>query len=136
MKLPTFKRLIKSDYPEEFQSVIERLAITLNSSFDVLFEALNGKLTIKDNFLGTVRSVDLNVDASGIPLNTTSFKLDRQFSVIGIIVIRVENLTNSSSYPLSGVTVSFTQSENVVRVDHVTGLKVGDNYRLTLEARG
>ena len=137
MKLPSFKRLYDSDFAKESQQIVSQLAVTINQGFEVLYNALNKRLTFEDNFQCTVKNVTVIVNSSGIPTPSVSFNLDTivaNLSVTGLIVVDVENLTNPSGYPTSGVTVSWTQTQSGVSINHVTGLIPNNTYQLRVIA--
>lgn len=134
MKLPSYRRINKGDYPTDAQSVIDRLAPGVNNGFDVLFDALNNKLTLSDNIAGSLVTVDVTVDATGAPKTRTFFKYSSTNSPIGVLVLRAQNLTNSSVYPTQAPFISFTVDNNVVNIVNVTGLQANNVYRLTLFA--
>jgi hypothetical protein len=132
--MPSFKRLFKSDYEADDQGLVDRLAGSLNIGIELLYDALNNRLTVKDNFAATVKDVSVTVNASGIPINTTAVALDVAGSIMGVQVIRADNLSNATTYPSGGVFISFTQSNNSLIINHVTGLQANNTYRLKLIA--
>jgi len=133
-RLPTFKRLYTQDYPPEYKTLVEFLSDAINSGFEVLYEAFNNKISIRDNLNSVIKDVELQVDATGKPTTRTSFKLTGQGRLEGIIVVRVDNLTNSLVYPTSGVTISFTETATDVIINHVTGLPANNTFKLRLVA--
>lgn len=136
-KLPSFKRLYKTDFPADSQALVESLSGSLNIGIESLYEALNKKLTFKDNFLGTVKEVILEVDSNGKPKSTTGFNLDGITATIeGLIVVRAENLTNSTTYPTGGIFLTYTQSSNNVIINHSTGLQANNKYKIKVMALG
>jgi len=133
MKLPNFRRIITTDFSSEYQSLVDQLSVTINQGLEVLYSALNKRLTFDDNFQATVKDLDVVVNASGIPKVKTSFKQDSQVETLqvkGLLVVSVRNLTNSAGYPTSGVTISWTQTNDGVSIDHITGLIPDNTYRL------
>lgn len=133
MKLPNYRRLMKTDFPNEFQDLVDRLAYVININTQVVFDALNRKVSLADNIDCVIRNVEVTVDSSGIPVNTTIFSTDDKIrAVVGIEVQRAENLTNSSTYPTGGIFITFQQVQTGVQIQHVTGLPVGDNFRLRI----
>lgn len=133
MKLPLFKRINKNDFSAKDQGMIETLAFSLNVGLENLHDALNKKLTFKDNFLSTVKEIEVEVDSSGIPKTTLSISLDfSNYRVLGTQVLKAENLTNSSIYPSSAIFISFQQSENTIIIKHLTGLQANNRYRITV----
>jgi len=144
MKLGNYKRIISNDYPEENQKLIEQLGRQLNDGIEQLFAATGGKLTFVDNFLSTVRDVEVTLasandpldttKSTGKPINKTSIALDRSDVVQGVLVISAVNKTNAAVYPLNSPFVSFTQNGTQLFIDNVTGLQANNRYLIRLVA--
>ena len=132
MILPKFRRIYKTDFPEEIQDTVEKLASSINNGLEVLYDLANKKVSLKDNVLSTIKSVTVEVLSTGVPKITTDVSIDFSGRAEGVSVLKVDNLTNSSVYPSSGVTVSFTQTDNGIQINHITGLQAGYQYRLKL----
>jgi len=130
MKLPSFKRLFSSDFPEEFKSLVEQFGSSLNYGIEVLYQALNKEITLRDNIKCTVRDITVTVNASGIPTTPISFKLDTMGKVEGVIVISAQNLVNSTTYPISGILITGQQVNSLFQVSHITGLQANQPYTL------
>lgn len=134
MKLPTFKRLNKADYNKEYQGLIETLSFSINNGVEVLFEALNKSLNLNDNFACTVKQFTVEVNSDGTPKTATSFTLDTNNRILGVMVLSATNQTNSSIYPTSAPFVSFSQSGKTITINNIKGLQSGYKYSLTLVA--
>ena len=134
MKLPNHIRLYKTDFDQEEQGLVEKLASPINPNFQVLFEALNNKLDFQNNFQASVRTVQVEVNAQGIPKSTTIFTLINSNRVNGVFVIRAENLTNTNSYVTGAPFISYTQNTDRVTINHITGLIPDNQYSITLIA--
>ena len=135
MKLPNCKRLYDQEYQQEFKGLVGQLAVSINSGFEVLYEALNKKVSLRDNIACTVRDVNVVVDATGNPKNRTTFSLDSNSVVVdGCQVIRATNNTNSNTYPSNAVFISFTQTNSGVEINNVTGLQQNQQYTLRIVA--
>ncbi len=135
-RLPSFRRVFLSDYSEEEQPLVSKLSQTINQGLETLFDALNKKISLGDNILCTVKDVVIQVDSSGTPQNATSFQLDITGTIVGCVVLKAENLTNTAVYPTSSPFISYTQTQNGIRIDHVTGLQSNNQYRLRIVAFG
>lgn len=136
MKLPNFKRIIKSDYPKDYQDLVDRLAGSINIGFESLYDLANGKIG-PDNLAVVTRDVVLSVDASGVPINPTSVALNSTVrTVTGIRVILAQNQTNSNLYPISAPFISFFQNGTNVEIQHVSGLQPNNQYLLRIELQG
>lgn len=134
MKLPSFKRLISSDFEKTYQKLIDQIALSLNNGIDVLYTALANNLTLRDNIRATVKDVNITVDATGKPTQTTAFTLDSTARVDLVMVGLALNQTNSSIYPSGGVFISGVQSTNIYTVNNVTGLQPNQQYLIRLVA--
>lgn len=135
MKLPSYKRIITQDFPAENQQLIEQLGRTVNDAFNLLFSALNNRLTLSDNVSSTIRDVEITVDSAGKPVNDTSFQLNiPNTPVIGCVCIRATNLANSTIYPTGTPWISFIQNENSIRILNVTNLQPNTRYSLRIIA--
>jgi len=135
MKLPSYKRIITQDYNPDDQELIEQLGGNINDSFNLLYSALNKRLTFGDNLSSTIRDVEIIVDSNGKPINDVSFRLDvLNTPVIGCFCIRALNLTNSNVYPTGSPWISFIQNENQIRVLNVTNLQPNNRYSLKIIA--
>lgn len=132
MKIPGFKRLNKSDYSEEHKDLVETLAVSLNVGIETLYLALNKQLTFRDNIKSTIKEIELTVNSNGIPKISTIFTVDIVGQIDGLWVIKADNMTSPTIYPTSGVTISYTQSNNLITVNHATGLPANNKFKLKL----
>lgn len=133
MKLPNFKRIFRQDYDEQYQSMIETLASSINIGFETLYSALNNNLSLKDNLYCSLVTLQVKTDANGIPVPATNFTIDSFLKTVsGLEVINALNLTNSAGYPIGGVFLSATQTQSGFVVNKVTGLVPGDLYQLKI----
>lgn len=134
MKLPSFRRLIKSDYKEEFQELIETLSFSLNNGIEVLYQTLNKAVSLRDNVACTVKEIDVQVDSNGSPIGTLKFSLDNTNRILGVFVLNAINTKTPSVLPTSGVFISFSQENKTVIVNNIKGLPSGQPFTLTIVA--
>lgn len=130
MKLPSFKRIISSDFAKEFQKLIDQLSLSLNGGIDSLFNALQNNINLRDNINCTVRDVNVVVDSTGKPTQTTAFALNTTAKVDIVLAYNLGNQTNSSIYPTSGISITGVQGQKVYTINQVTGLTPGDTWLL------
>jgi len=135
-KLPSFRRIFKTDFQAEFQNMIETLSNNLNNGIEVLYDALNKKISLRDNIQCDVKDIEVTVSSTGIPKIATSFLLTNITKAEGLSVIRAMNLDNSSGFPTNGVFITFTQSTNNIIINHITGLVSDNRYSLRVVAFG
>ena len=129
-KMSSYRRIITNDFEEEDRDLVGQLSTPINYSFNELYFALNGRLTLRDNLFSTVKDVDIYVNSNGTPVNTTSFALDKTGSILGCSVLSAVNQDNTSVFPTGQPFISFTQNNNSIFINHITGLTPG--YRWTI----
>jgi hypothetical protein len=134
MLIPAFKRLLKTDYAQQFQQMIETLSYSINNAIESLNNALANNVTLQSNIACTVKTFTIQVDSTGKPTTTTTFPLTFKGTCAGLSVLNAINTTNSGSYPTGGVFVSFSQTQNGIQLNNVTGLEANNQYSITLVA--
>lgn len=131
-KLPSYRRLYEQDYPEEYQSLIAQLAVSMNYGFESLYELLNGKLTLTDNTSSIITTVNIEVNSTGKPKTKTTVRKTTPDKFQGLSVIRAVNLTNSSIFPTSSPFLSYTETTDSIVIDNITGLPADNLFQLTI----
>jgi hypothetical protein len=135
MKLASYRRIITQDFEDENQELIEQLGSTINDSFNSVYSALNKRITLDDNIAATRKEIIVTVDSSGIPTSLIRFNVDvPNTTVVEVTCGRARNITNPTTYPSSGITVSFTQNGNSVIINHITGLTANQQWKLIVTA--
>jgi hypothetical protein len=125
---------MKQDYAEEFQDFLEKIAASLNYGIEVLYSALNNNLTLKDNLACTIAEFSVTVGATGDPTVRTSFTLNNNLRVEGMVVLAVTNNVNASTYPPAAVFINFTSQSDTVIINNITGLTSGVSYKIKVVA--
>jgi hypothetical protein len=135
MKLPSYRRIFKTDYAEDYQALVEKLAVSINYGFDTLYDALNQKLNFQDNIASTIADFDVTVDSSGKPRQKTQFKLSgSQTSVQGLIVLNCYGAKDSTVLPTGGIFISFNKNENYININYIKGLQTDIQYTIKVLA--
>lgn len=132
MKLPSYKRLYKQDFSQQYQALAEQLANTINNAFDSLYALSSNQISLRDNIRGQVTSFNITVDKNGNPANPVNVTMTSPGNIEGITVLNVTNQTASTGYPTGGVFCSFTQASGGIQILNVTGLIPGNNYLIKL----
>lgn len=133
-KLASYKRIITNDFKKEDREFVEQMAGPINDSFSEVYFAMNGRLSLTENLYCSVKVIDITVDANGIPVNQSTFTVDKPTPVIGITVIQAINQSNSSVFPTGQPFISFTPISTGILINHVTGLQANQRYTLRLIA--
>ena len=137
MKLSSYRRLFDQDFDPQYKDLIETLSITVNASFEEIYDALSNKLSFRDNFNSTIVELTVNVNSSGVPKNDTKFKLtNSQTTFEGLLVLDAKGSEDSTLLPVSGVFVSAVKSENSIVIKNIKGLQADKPYKLKVIALG
>ncbi len=131
MKLQSYRRLQRGDYEPQFQDLVDKLAFTINSSFESLFFVLNGQASLTDNILASVNTFNVIVDSNGNPINSTQFTTTLSGQVNGITVVSAVNATKSTAYPTGTPFISFFKTNKTIAVNNITSLTPGDSWVIT-----
>lgn len=134
MKLPSFKRIIKSDYEETYQKLIETLSFSINTGIETIYQALNKSISLKDNIACTVKEIDVQVKENGEPTTKISFSLENTNRILGVFVLNAINTKTPSVLPTSGIFVSFYQENKNIIISNIKGLPVNQPFTLTIVA--
>jgi hypothetical protein len=140
MKLAGYKRIYENDFNEEERSLVSKLASSLNIGIENVYLALNNRISLQDNIQGTFRQINVTVNAQGIPQDTVGFQLDKQGgtqvvpNVVGVDILRAENLVDDSVFVEGAPFMTFTQNNEYLQIQHISGLPAGYTFRLTLMA--
>lgn len=129
-KLDSPKRIIKEDFEEDYQEMIDKLAFIQNTFNEQVYQAFNKSIN-NDNL--SREFVTITVENGGGNLKMpTQFKIGLS-KIIGMNTIRAENLTNLAVYPTSIPFLTWTLNGNIITVKNVSGIQDNNKYRLTLE---
>jgi hypothetical protein len=132
MKQPNYKRLITTDFEQDDQALVEQLGESLNPGIESLYQALNKRLTISDNFQATEKDVIVNVMTDGTPRTETFVTTDFTGQVRNVFIGKLENLTLTGSYPTAAPFLFWVNTPTGIQIVNITSLTPGNNYKLRL----
>lgn len=134
-KLSSYRRIYKTDYEKPYQGLVDSMSLTINQSFDEVYQALNHNITFTDNIQATIATITVSVDASGTPLTNTSFKLANGQTVAqGLIAINAVCANNVNILPDSGIFLAFTNSTGTINISNIKGLSKDNRWIITILA--
>ena len=113
-KLPSFRRIFEQDYEKQYQDLVRQLSVSINYGFEPLYELLNGKLSFTENTASLITTINVEVNATGKPKSKTTIRKTTSDRFAGFMVIKAENLTNSSVYPTAGPFISYTETSDSI----------------------
>lgn len=124
------RRLLTDDFNVEDRALIQKLAFVLNPFLEQVISAFNSNITISENLDMEIVDISLIVDGSGLTTSTASFQTGLS-SISGILVLSASP-TDSTDYPINAPFVSFKKNNNIVKIQHVTGLPADTKYSLKI----
>lgn len=127
------KRLIREDFNKDDRDLVDKIASILNPALEQIVIILNKGLAMSD--LNTQeKDIELTVDASGFPLNNTSFKYELKSKCRMVMVGRAQAINVNGVYPTGGHSVSFTENGGQITINHITGLPANQKFLLRVIA--
>ena len=129
-KLDNVRRIIKEDFKSEDQELIGKLAYVINSFMEQVVRQFNGNIDFT-NLSEDVVQYTVTVDGSGVPIGNNLVKSTVN-NPKGVVVVKAENKTSSTTYPTSAPWVSWTPNGNILKIQKITGLQANNKYVLTL----
>lgn len=134
MKIPSFRRIFKTDYKSEDQELVEKLAFSINVFNDNMTNAMNHQMSLADNIQCTLKTFNVKVTSGGEPATPVSFSLTSNGKLTGITVLSATNTTNPNVYPTSAPFITYSLNNNIVTIKNVAGLPVDNVFSLTIVA--
>lgn len=134
-KLPELRRIVTEEFKSEERDLIEKLGVVLNLFMEQTIDALNGNLD-SINIKQEIKDLTLSVNASGTPNTDVIAKSNIKGKVLGLEVIKADNITNPGTYPTGGIFISWTVVNNLIRILNVTGLQPDQQYTLRVKLIG
>lgn len=135
MKLQSVKRIIKESLPSQYHDLVGVVGYSFNTFAEDVINAFNKKITVDDNLNMEYKTIEVNVNATGVPVNTTQFRTV-VVNTRGVIIIRCEDLSATPAAPDGAPFMTYSINNNILTVSAVTGLKPNRNYRLTVLVLG
>lgn len=129
MRINNFKRIIKEDYSEEDQELIDKLAFSINPLMEQLSNVFNKGIDF-ENLNQQVVTFEVEL-SSGKPKAATQLSVSLRTKPIGLVVIRAENLSLNGTFPTAAPFITYGISNNNLVVNHVAGIPDNTRYRLT-----
>ena len=136
MQFPTFRRIFKGDYPQDQQDLVDKLSVSINNGFEVVYNAMSHNVSLTDNMFATVSVIQVKVGATGNPTSSLSFKINTAGPIKGNQVIQARNLTNPNVPVTSCPFLTYSQNDTQINVSNVAGLPAGYTFELTVISWG
>jgi len=131
MKIQAPKRISVGDFEEDDRASANVLAGILNNFMEEVYTAISGKLNIADNLNQAIKIIKVKL-TSGVPQTPISFRNPIQGKINGLDVKRAIG----NAFPTSGPFITFTESDSIVTINHITGLPDDIEYQLIIHIMG
>lgn len=132
-RVPDLKRLTVEDFKSEDRPLVSKLAFIINSFHEQVRSTLNRNID-SANLAREIRTLDFVTNESGQPLNTLTFRSELgTVKVSGINVIRLVITSENLRYPTTLPLISFSQNDDLITINNITGLESGLGYTIVLE---
>jgi len=125
------RRLNVDEFPKESRQTIEMLAEYYNYAIEQITNAINGNLDY-DNLKKKIIELEFKTDSLGQPSPRLQFTAD--VGLVGTKVIRADNQSNTTTYPITHPFISYSTSGNgIYSINNIIGLRSSTKYRLVIE---
>jgi len=147
--LGSYRRIFKQDYRPEIQQDIETLSVTVNDSFEAIYNNFNNQVTFQDNINCTLITFKVNINDKLVPNTPLVIKLNKyQNAVNGIIAINAV-ADDKVTLPTGGIFIAYTINNNItsssnttnqgntasnpltITVNSIKGLPINTNFSVT-----
>lgn len=130
--LGNYRRIFKQDYTPDNQEDIDTLSITLNDSFEDIYDAFNHNITFQDNITCTIVTFTTSVSSTFAPTAPIVLKLSStQKTVIGIIPISAV-ASDKNTLPNGGLYLDYTINNNTTSSTNTTNTGNAANSPFTI----
>lgn len=137
MKLSNFQQITKESFPQKYQDLVTVLGDPFNSFAQQVVDGLNtAQITVTDNLNEMYKTINITVDATGKPLQMTTYKSTLSTKTVGLIVVKATNLTSSTTYPTGTPFITWVDNSGTVTIVNITNLQANNQYALVLRAMG
>lgn len=130
---PRVNRLQKENFDKDEQDLIESLAASLNPFMEQTRQAFEKRIDF-NNLNQELISFTVTVDSGGVPVQDVQWRSKLTSQVAGAYVISA--ISTPTTFPTGAPFLTFNQSNEIVTVQHITGLPVGVKYKLTVLSIG
>lgn len=129
-KLST-KKINVGDFSPENRADLSKIARSLNPFFDDVERILRKGLSVEDNLPFQYLEFIVEVDASGIPLNTLNLSTNLTTSIRGVITVDVESMVDGV-YPNSFPLLITSKTLGKVEIKKIIGLPANTKFKFTI----
>lgn len=129
-KLST-KKINVGDFSTENRADLSKIARSLNPFFDDVERILRKGLSVEDNLPFQYLEFTVEVDASGIPLNTLNLSTNLTTSIRGVITVDVESMVDGV-YPTSFPLLVTSKTSGKVEIKKIIGLPANTKFKFTI----
>lgn len=134
MKISAFKRLVKEDFEEDQQPLIEKLATVFNLFQEQVYSAFNNNITINENLAAMTANITIKVDALGQPVTSGQIKYTLKGRLSGAQVVSANSRDGSLLAGAPFIVYSITG--DIITIKQITGLLPSVEYNLSIVFHG
>lgn len=128
MKIQAPKRLLTSDFKDDDKEVASKIGGLINTFLEEVYNLTSKNITIGDNLDQVVKIITVSVNAAGVPTTNISFQNPLKNRVQGFQVLRAIG----NSYPTSQPFISYSEKNNVIYVEHISGIPANTEFQLVI----
>lgn len=130
-RIPDLKRIAVEDFPQEYQDLVRRLALPINSHIEQVRSAFAGNIDFT-NLSQEIRTLNFTTNSNGQPITELSFKSSINKRVEGMIPVSLNITSSNTQFPTQYPFLSFSQNGEIITISNIAGLQPETSYNLTV----
>lgn len=128
---PDLKRIVKEDFDSQYQGLIEKLAFPLNSHMEQVRNLFSKGIDF-ENLSQEIITLTVQTNSTSKPISPLTFKTSLKNRVKGIMVISANITSSTNAYIQQAPFISFSQNNNIITINNISGLGSEVTYELLL----
>jgi hypothetical protein len=134
MQLSNVRRIIVEDFKSEDRETVGKIAEIVNAFMEEVTELSQGNITI-DNLNRTIVTIDIQVNASGMPNGVSQINTGLT-SFSGHKIINVQSLQGGDNVVSAPYLDCLYQGNGIIKINKFIGLSPNKKLRVTIEFIG
>ena len=112
---------------DEAREAVSVVGDSVNTFMEEAYIAIMGNLGVTSNLNMEFKTLKVTVNASGIPIQSVTFKSNLKTKLTGCSVIRAF-MAIPTNYPF----ITFNENSGLVTIQHISGLVANTEYQLLI----
>lgn len=128
---PDLKRIVKDDYPPQYQDLVDRLGFGLNSFMEQVIALFTNNIDFT-NLAQQKVTITIKTDSTGTPIGNNAFKTTLVNKVTGIVTLSGTITSSTNQFVTNYPFITFTQNSSIITINNISNLSPNTTYNFLL----